>query len=456
MLRYLSAWILYPMAERRTGREIRSKATIVRRQMGASFAERRAGAESQLATALERAGHDVPYYRDLFRQVHFEPAKLSRDLAYLQDVPYLTKEIIREHQHRLISERFDPAQLHVRITGGSTGPSTRMYYSQAALDWTAAVNLVSLEWSGKRPHMREMHLASRFPESFPWRERLKERVKCVVLNRTNLFIDNFDPPALEDIWRRIRQVRPYLIQGHPSTLYALATHLHARGAPVRGVMDVFESTGEVLDSNKRKTIEETFGCRVIDRYGNAEFGVLAHERLGDVDHRLAVLDCVAWPEVATREGRSELVFTGLRNDAMPLVRYRTGDLAEMETEDDGFYLRNIVGRVHELVQIGAHQYPTHYLQDVLDRLGGIDEFQVVRREGAPLLRLIVPDEAHRGEISQRIESWWGNGVQLEFTDFDGLARRGWRSKFCHVVDSPSAASEGSSAPQMREGRARVA
>jgi phenylacetate-CoA ligase len=436
MLRYISAWLLFPVAERHLGRQIRAKAAVVRRQMSATFAERAAWAKLQLASILERAGTEVPYYRDLFRQVRFDPSKLARDLAYLQDLPYLTKEIIREQGARLIAERFDRAGLHVRKTGGSTGPGTQIYYSQDALDWTAAVNRISLEWAGKRPHMREMHLASRFPEPFPWRDRVKERIKTVVLNRVNLFTDHLDAPALQDAWRRIRRVRPYLIQAHPSTLYALATHLRDSRIDARGAIRVFESTGEVLDAKKRDMIETVFGCRAIDRYGNAEFGVLAYERLHDRDHRLAVLDCLAWPEVATREGRRELVFTGLRNDAMPLVRYRTGDLAELETGTDGFYLRSIVGRVHDLVRIGQHQYPTHYLQDVLDRLGGIDEFQIVQRADTPLLRLVMRDAQQRWAVTQRIKKWWGDDVELEFTDFGGLVRQGWRSKFRHLVDAP--------------------
>jgi phenylacetate-CoA ligase len=456
MLRYAGARVLYPLAERRLGRQIRAKADALRHQMAASFAERRAWVGKHLAAHLQRAASEVPYYRDLFRQFRFDPLKLADDLAYLQDLPYLTKDIVREQAKRLISERMDPAALHPRESGGSTGPSLRVYYSQEALDWTAAVNIVSLEWAGKRPFMREMHLSSRFPETFPWRDRLKERVKEVVLNRANLFTDHFDPPALDNAWRAIRRTRPYLIQGHPSTLYALATRLRDTGVNARNAFDVFESTGEVLDTKKREVIETVFGCRAIDRYGNAEFGVLAHERLEDPQPRLKVLDTIAWPEVAKREGRSELVFTDVRNHAMPLVRYRTGDLADLEMTDEGFFLRNLVGRVHDIVRIGEHHFPTHYVQDLLDRIGGIDEFQVVQQDGPSLLRLVVPEVARHEAISRRIHSWWGDAVQLEFTDFGGLARRGWRSKFSHLVDSPSIAAWEANGGVTTQGAARAA
>src|SRR5438105_3615569 len=96
MLRYLNAWLFYPIAERYQGRDIRAKAEVLRQQMRWPWPQRRAWAHAQLAEQLERAGEDVPYYRDLFRRIRFEPQCIRRDVGYLQDLPYLTKQILRE------------------------------------------------------------------------------------------------------------------------------------------------------------------------------------------------------------------------------------------------------------------------------------------------------------------------------------------------------------------------
>src|SRR4051794_248687 len=109
MLRYFNALLLYPLAERHLGRQIRSKARALRAHAERPFAERRAWAQRQMAALVERAGCEVPYYRDLFRRLGFDPLRLTRDLGYLVELPYLTKEIIREQGPRLISERFDVA-----------------------------------------------------------------------------------------------------------------------------------------------------------------------------------------------------------------------------------------------------------------------------------------------------------------------------------------------------------
>src|SRR6185312_9291996 len=108
---------------------------------------------------------------------------------------------------------------------------------------------------------------------------------------------------------------PYLLQGHPSTLYALAVHLRDNHRDASGVFQVFESTGEVLDPKKRELIESTFRCRAIDRFGNAEFGVVAYEQISEPSNRLRVLDAVVWPETVDHEsGSTELVLSGLLNE----------------------------------------------------------------------------------------------------------------------------------------------
>ena len=439
MHRYLNAWIAYPLAERWTGRDIRRKVTVLRAEMALPFAERRRRRLERLAGVIERAARDVPYYRDLVRTCAFDPRRVARDEKYLGDLPFLTKDIVREQGARLLSERFVREKLHLRKTGGSTGPTTPIYYDDEALDWSAAVNLAAREWAGKSLGMKEAHLASRFPEVFPWKDRVKERLKCLATNRANIFIDTFEPNGLDALWRELIRFRPYLLQGHPSTLYALAVHLRDNRHDASGVFQVFESTGEVLDPKKRELIESTFHCRAIDRFGNAEFGVVAYEQIAEPSNRLRVLDAVAWPETVDHEsGSTELVLSGLLNEAMPLVRYRTGDLAELIREDDGLYVSRIVGRVHDVVQIGAKKFPTHYIQDLVDRLDGVDEFQVEQRlDGALTLRLVVPDAGRHPAISRRVEQWWGDRVELEFTNFAGLERRGWQNKFRYLVDQTS-------------------
>jgi phenylacetate-CoA ligase len=431
-LGYIQAYGLYPLVERWLGRDIRTKLRCLIGEAALPFSVRRQLALDRLAETIRRAARQVPYYRDLFRG-----RDLADPLAWFGEIPYLTKDAIRAEGKRLLSETFAPANLHLRKTGGSTGPSACIFYSSEGLDWTAAADRLVGAWAGRACHQREVHLSSRFPEVFPWRDRLRERIKCAALNRVNLVTDRFDDRGLRKLWRGLCRARPYLVRGHPSTLYALALYLRRHRLSL--TFPLFESTGETLDARKRKIIEETFDCRVVNRYGSAEFGIAAYSAPGDDSERLRVLDGLVWPETLRGAGgEHELVLTSLRNQAMPLIRYRTGDLAELTETDEGVFLAGLRGRIHDVIRIGMRNYPTHYVQDLLDRLGGIDEFQFEVSPGErPLLRLAVASDGDRTAVGQAIRRWWGDAVQIEFTSLDQFRRQGKRNKFRYVVTPPN-------------------
>lgn len=430
----LPRYLLQTIAERCLGRRIAPKAQRIREFFALPEQLRLQVRNEQLFRTLEASGREVPYYRELFRRCRFAPAKVRRDLRYLHDVPYLTKEIIREQGERLLSRRVARRKLHVRKTGGSTGPSARIYYSGRGLDWTAAVARVALQWAGKSPALREVHISNGVQQLSAW-DGAKERMKCVALNRVNVLTGSLGPHELDRIYRLIARAKPYLVHGHPSTLYALACHFLKQGIDATGLFRIFESTGELLAQKHRRTITRVFGCRVVDCYGNAEFGILAYERPGDGGGALKVFDCAAYPETIPRsDGPPELVFTGLLNEAMPLIRYRTGDRGELVRCSDGDCVRALVGRVHDLVPIGDSWYPTHFIQDLLDRIGNVDDFQIEIRRAAPLLlRLVVSRSDVQRRCREKIRQLWGSAVVLEFTDFDGLKRVGWRGKFSYLV-----------------------
>lgn len=120
---------------------------------------------------------------------------------------------------------------------------------------------------------------------------------------------------------------PVVIHAYPSSIAALAAWLNAagrtyRGRALRGVM----TSSETLEPDVRAAVEQAFGVKVFDWYGQAErvaaIGTCEEGRY----HVLTDYSGVALLEREDRDdGACELVGTSLNNAAMPLVRYRTGD-----------------------------------------------------------------------------------------------------------------------------------
>lgn len=565
MIQYFNSYLVYPFLEKRQNRDIRSKVSELKQFDALSQEQQKEQIKQKLYAICKEASLHVPYYRELFQQIGFTPESILEDVRNIESIPYLTKEIIREQGARLLSEKYPSHTLHERKTGGSTGISTLIYYSQEALDWTAASNLHAISWTGKKRHMKEVHFSSLFPETFLFCDRVKEAIKCMALNRTNITTHAFNDSDLALIIKHLKRVKPYYVEGHPSTMYAVAQYLSTLPPLKKPLFSVFESTGEVLDDKKREMIEKYIGCRVYDRYGNAEFGVVAHEQDGS-NHKLRVMESMVHPEIfnpyagnqddvlgldekgilsarltpkleqiwksrpdlqkaypygltaqssemwgwwcnwghkeyftvhilplqlideridiverikvlkeliwntrsdlqtafpnpisdasftfwwkehGVREyydlskipENNELVLTTLTNDVMPLIRYRTGDMIEnLEITERGTYIGGIIGRLHDLVTIGDKTYPTHYLQDVLDRIGNIVEFQVYNKTADTIvLHLVVSHTPAQEAIVSRLKSWWGDHVEVKFIDLNELEKVGWREKFRYLIQAP--------------------
>ncbi|MCC4115366.1 hypothetical protein LLG90_08405 [Aromatoleum toluclasticum] len=430
---FASAFIAYPIAERREQRDVRSKVRELRQWYCQPFERRLARASARLVETLSFAGWKVPYYRDLFAQTRFNPESVAKDIRYLNDLPYLTKEIIREQGDRMYSEPLEGLRYHMCKTGGSTGLACHIAYDQVGADYSSAVTLYARERTRNYKWRSELHFACRFPDMIDPGWPAREDFKCFAMNRSNIFFDRLDDVGLAEIWKTLKRRKPYMVHGHPSTIYALACYVEQEYGSAKA-FDVFESSGELLEPYQREQIARAMRCRVVDRYGLAELGVMAYELEGQ-ERGLQVLDSEGWPESRELDnGEHELVLTGFRNRLMPLIRYATGDLARVEQRAEGFYLTDIVGRIHDIVYLSGVAYPTHTIQDMLDhRVGGIQEFQIDVRGEKPVLRIVPEPHADPNQIAEKIEGYWPGALTVEFVGHDAFVRVGHRAKFRHVV-----------------------
>ncbi|WP_197062317.1 phenylacetate--CoA ligase family protein [Dickeya chrysanthemi] len=430
---FISAGIVYPLAERYEKRHVREKVFALRCYYKKHFSDRIIHARRSLVDTLEFAAKEVPYYRDLFATIRFRPESVTKDIRYLQDIPWLTKDIIREQGERLYSQKLSDIRHHMCKTGGSTGLSCHIAYDQLAADWSSAVTLYARESVGNTKWRSELHFACRFPDQADPGWPTIEHLKCFAMNRSNIFFDRLDDVGLFTIWKILKRRKPYMVHAHPSTVYALACYVEREFGSAK-CFDVFESSGELLEPYMRDKISRILKCRVVDRYGLAELGVMAYE-FSAQNRGLRVLDSEGWPESRISDtGENELVFTGFHNRLMPLIRYATGDLACVEQRDDGFYLTNVTGRIHDIIYLDGIAYPTHTIQDMLDhRVGGIQEFQIDTRGEKPILRIVPEPQADLTNIVSKIEGYWPGAMVVEFVGHDDFIRVGHRAKFRHVV-----------------------
>lgn len=178
--------------------------------------------------------------------------------------------------------------------------------------------------------------------------------------------------------------------------------------------------GAVLPPGMRKVLEKDWKARVVEIYGSNEtmlMGVSCLEgKLHLCEELLAfeILDPRTRVPVATGEP-GLLTVTSLVHEAMPLVRYVTGDHVRLTGESCSCGERGAVaqvfGRYEEVIEIGGRRTTAHDVLDAAydfaDRFGTRAFFVLVRRRGLHLLIEVpeprtAPNAAAERQLAERI------------------------------------------------------
>jgi phenylacetate-coenzyme A ligase PaaK-like adenylate-forming protein len=271
---------------------------------------------------LEHAATHVPYYRETFARVGFRAADLRR-LDDLRHLPELTKQILQEQGERLIADTVPRASLLANHSGGSTGLLTNFYLDSHALQCARAAQWRFYRWAGLElgdPHV----FIWGAPSDLKTARRLRARVQNWVLQRTWFDAFSLDEQTLEATARAIIRRAPRVISGYASALGRFTDYCVSAGVRLPSLRGIV-STAEVLPPARRAEIESTFGVHVYDRYGCGEMKDIAQE-CGEGGAMHMNTDNVL---VEVVPGSGEILATNLVNFAMPLIRYRMGDVGEL-------------------------------------------------------------------------------------------------------------------------------
>ncbi len=279
---------------------------------------------------LRHAYETVPFWRERLDRAGIDPAEVHSPEDF-RSVPVLTKDDLRGRARDLLSREYAGAPLHRKLTSGSTGVSVEVLVDEAAQQFKRACTLRSDEWSGWRRGERAARLWGH-PDYLrkSWRARLRN----AVLERTH-FLDTLrmDEEALDRFTRGLRRRPPSLLFGHAHSLCLLAEYVRAHGGAgfrPRGII----ATAMVLHGWERRRIEEVFSCPVTNRYGCEEVSLIAcecerHDGL-HVNADGVYLEVLRPDGSPAGPGESgAVVVTDLANRAMPVVRYRVGDVAAL-------------------------------------------------------------------------------------------------------------------------------
>jgi phenylacetate-coenzyme A ligase PaaK-like adenylate-forming protein len=356
----------------------------------------------QAAWAKERS----PWYRRTLAD--FDPASLS-SLSDLGRLPMLTREdwMHSQFEHPPYGELptigADGA-IRVHTTSGTTGKGPlRALDSRKDWAWIAEMWAYGIWGCGVRPG-DTAYIAFGYGSFIGFWGLHYAMEKIGVLNV---------PGGAQTTEARVRQIIDFgvtVVASTPTYALRLAQEAHTLGIDLSGsAVSRIILSGEPAGSipQTKALIEQQWGAKAFDTAGMTEIGTIMvfeceHQPGGThiiEDHVIEeVIDPGTLAPVAYGES-GERVVTSFGRGAIPLLRYRTGDLvckvpAHTCSCGRGFdiYEGGILGRVDDMKIIrGTNVYP-RAIEAIVREYGAVDEFQtVITREGV------------RDEITLRVE-----------------------------------------------------
>jgi phenylacetate-coenzyme A ligase PaaK-like adenylate-forming protein len=317
---------------------------------------------SRLRQTVECAAAS-PFYGQRLKAAGVAAANLRR-LSDIRRIPFTTKDDLRAHGKEMLTRPLsDMVRLHA--SSGTTGQATVIYYTRADIEAWADLVARSLYMAGMRADdvFQNMMGYGLFTGGLGFHYGA-ERLGALTI-----------PAGAGNSQRQLQLMQQFAttaIHIIPSyALYLLNTFaqngLDPRDLPLRLAFIGAEPHSEDM----RRRIEAAYGLKAYNSYGLSEMngpGVAFEcpEQNGMHVWEDAFLLEVLDPETlepAPPGQPGELVFTNLTREGMPLLRYRTRDLASF---DDGpcpcgrsfKRLSRILGRTDDMVIIkGVNIFP---------------------------------------------------------------------------------------------------
>jgi phenylacetate-CoA ligase len=420
----LSLWRAGELAERRYRREYEATQFL-------PAAALRALQLARLRALLEHAVARCPLYRERFAALGLRPGDIqSRD--DLRCIPILEKHDIQQQRDRLVAEGWPTNDLIANQTGGSTGRPISFFLCRARKCSRAAATLRHNRWAGWEVGDKVALLwGAPRDAAIGWRARLRRRL----LERT-LYLDvaHVTENKLAAFHETLKRYRPRVLLAYAQAAVLFARYLHARGlTPYRP--HALVTSAEVLEPAQRALLQEVFGTPVFNRYGCREVSVIASECPAHAGlHVMAeglLVEVVRGERPAAAGEVGSILVTDLLNEAMPLIRYRIGDVGTWEAGDcpcgRGLpRLRYVAGRVTDfLVGTDGRLVSGVFLATyVVAHRPGLGQVQIYQdRAGQVHYRVRARAPAHR-DLRTLIEDtrrFLGPGARVSWERVDDLA-----------------------------------
>ena len=338
------------------------------------------------------------------------------DLKELAKLPFTTAQDVIDRGEDMVCLPASQVQRIVSLhTSGTSGPWKRLQFSAADLEQTVAFFSVGMGYmcgAGDSVLICMPGVAEDGIGQLVARGLIELGAEPILYGS----ISDYEEAA-----SILREARPHTIVGIPAQIRRLA--LTAPETPPKNVL----LSADRISLALRATVERVWGCDVFEHYGLTESGLgcavecPAHDGL-HIRHDALIVEIVDPHSGAVLPAGQwgEIVLTTLTREAMPLLRYRTGDKGRLLTHTCGCgcalpRLDSVAGRYAELTR----PYSICRLDDLLQQEDKVLDYTAALRNDE--LHLSVAGDA---ETARRLVSDMWPELRVTVSAGEGFITRG--------------------------------
>ncbi|MDP4281726.1 MAG: AMP-binding protein [Bacteroidota bacterium] len=339
----------------------------------------------QLQKALTYLQAKSPFYQEMFRNNHIDLEKV-KGVADLPVFPVTRKEDLQKRNKDFICVPREKISDYI-TTSGTAGDPVTFAATDKDLDRLAYNEAISFTCAGGKPgstYQLMTTLDRRFMAGLAYFLGIRMMGGSIVRVGNGI-------PELQ--WDTIRRVSPDTFIAVPSFIlklieYAGSHHIDYLQSSIRGAVCI----GEPLRNNDfslntlGRRICEKWPIKLYSTYASTEMGTSFTEccegKGGHHHPELIIVEFLDENDNPVKEGEAgEVTVTTLGVEAMPLLRFKTGDICHFHTEPcpcgrTTMRIGPVIGRKNQMIKYkGTTLYPPA-LYDILDNIYFITNYVV--------------------------------------------------------------------------------
>ena len=264
---------------------------------------------------------------ELTKKFNFYSLFYDKELNDWESIPLIDKKISQEYFYSLKKSRFD----FIAITGGVTGSPAK--FLQTRKVWSKEQAFVHDFFARHGCSHRTLRACfrggdfSRLDKDVYW-------IENPLNNEIQFSPFHLSPDtAIEYVNELVDRKIEYL-HGYPSVFIQFASYILKENIVLKTKMKCIFLVSEGFSKNEYMLLKNVFNCEIASFYGHSERLIFGEFCEGEFGYKLSraygyweLVD--EGGNVITKKGvEGELVGTNLDNEAMPLVRYKTGDFTQ--------------------------------------------------------------------------------------------------------------------------------